>query len=271
MASDDRYLLGMAPAEIERLERQHVTWRRETERAWDRAGFREGQTIVDLGCGPGFTSLDLAARVGPAGRVIAVDASPVAAAHLREAAAAQGYGNLEIVTADVEHVDLRAWRPDGVFARWLFCYLPSPELVVSHVASALSSGGTAAIVDYWNYLAIRTEPDSALFRRVFGAVYRSFADAGGSLDIAGRLPDMFDANGLQVASIEPLCQTGRPGSPTWRWIDEFQALYLPTLVEKEMLTQDELDAYLTWWHALAASPHAFVFSPPMLAIVAAKP
>lgn len=37
---------------------------------------REGMTAVDLGCGPGFFTLDLAQLVGPSGRVIAVDLQP---------------------------------------------------------------------------------------------------------------------------------------------------------------------------------------------------
>jgi len=37
---------------------------------------REGMTALDLGCGPGFFTLDLAWLVGPAGRVIASDLEP---------------------------------------------------------------------------------------------------------------------------------------------------------------------------------------------------
>ena len=84
--------------------------------------------------------------------------------------------------------DLSAWNPDGVFARWLFCFLPDPETLVRQVASALRAGATLAVMDYWNYPAIRTEPSTPLFRKVFKAVFDSFADARGSLDVAGRLP-----------------------------------------------------------------------------------
>lgn len=34
-----------------------------------------GQTLLDVGCGPGYTTLDLAEKVGPEGRVVGVDRS----------------------------------------------------------------------------------------------------------------------------------------------------------------------------------------------------
>ena len=57
MSNRSEYLLGMEPAEVARLERQHAVWRAETHKVWELAGFAAGQTIVDLGSGPGFAAL----------------------------------------------------------------------------------------------------------------------------------------------------------------------------------------------------------------------
>ena len=46
----DTYLLGMAPDEIARLERQHEIWRQETERTCDDLAIVPGMTLLDLGC-----------------------------------------------------------------------------------------------------------------------------------------------------------------------------------------------------------------------------
>jgi SAM-dependent methyltransferase len=270
MAANQEYLLGMDPAEIRRLEQQHETWRDQTEGVWKLAGFRAGQTIVDLGSGPGFTSLDLVGVVGESGRVVAVDSSTVATDTLRAAARRRGIANLEVVTADVSRFDLSAWNPDGVFARWLFCYLPEPEMLVRQVASALRRGATLAVMDYWNYLAIRTEPSTPLFRKVFQAVFDSFADAGGSLDVAGRLPALFATTGLRVTRVEPLCQVGGPGTPAWRWVAAFQKLYLPTLVHKNYLTPGELAQYQNWWREQERSENTILFAPPVLCVIGEK-
>jgi hypothetical protein len=125
-------------------------------------------------------------------------------------------------------------------------------------------------MDYWNYLAMRTEPGSPLFAKVFQAVYDSFADAGGSLDVAGRLPAMFDRAGLTVTHVEALCQAGRPGSSVWRWVAEFQQLYLPVLVRKRYLTQSEAEIYLAWWEEQEANGTTVLFAPPLLGVVGVK-
>ncbi|MCC7008156.1 MAG: methyltransferase domain-containing protein [Acidobacteria bacterium] len=264
------YLLGMAPAEIERLRRQHEAWRDETTRVWRAAGFGPGQTVVDLGCGPGFTSLDLASLVGPAGRIVAVDASSVATACVRDAVARERRTNVDVVTHDVCDLDLSAWRADGVFARWLFSFLPNPDAVVARLARGLPPGAVVAVMDYWHYLAIESVPAAAVFRTVFRAVHESFARAGGSLDVAGVLPAAFEAAGVRVTSIEPIVRTGRPGDPVWRWIEAFLALHLPSLVDSGMLADREAREFWEWWREIARRPGAFVFGPPMLAVVGRK-
>lgn len=264
------YLLGMEPAEVVRLERQHAAWRALTHKVWGLAGFGAGQTIVDLGSGPGFTSVELADVVGELGRVIAVDSSSTATARLRKIVDERAVDNIEIITADVTGFDPSPWSPDGLFARWLFCFLERPEAVVGRLTSGLLVGATVAVMDYWNYLAIRTEPSHPLFTKVFRAVHDSFADAGGSLEVAGQLPAIFDAAGLTVTHVEALCQTGRPGSCVWEWLAEFQRLYLPVLVRKGYLTTTESETYETWWREQEESRNAVLFAPPLLGVIAVK-
>lgn len=264
------YLLGMEPSEVRRLERQHAAWRDVTSNVWGLAGFGVGQTLIDLGSGPGFTSVDLAHLVGESGRVIAVDSSLTATDQLRAMTSRNGIENIEVITSDVTHFDPSPWRPDGVFARWLFCFLHDPDGVVQHVASGLRPGAVVAVMDYWNYLAIQTEPRSPLFTKVFRAVYDSFADGGGSLDVAGRLPVLFHAAGLYVTHVEPLCRVGRPGSPIWRWVSEFQQLYLPTLVRKGYLTGAELETYTVWWQERENDNSTILFAPPLLCVIGVK-
>jgi len=69
------YVLGTHDEEIVRLGIQHRVWRPRSLDAWRRAGFTVGQTIVDVGCGPGYATLDLADIVGASGKVIAIDRS----------------------------------------------------------------------------------------------------------------------------------------------------------------------------------------------------
>jgi SAM-dependent methyltransferase len=54
-----------------------------------------GQTVADLGCGPGYYTLALAETVGPEGRVFAVDSDEKAIRHVQEKAARRGYDHVE--------------------------------------------------------------------------------------------------------------------------------------------------------------------------------
>lgn len=76
MTREKDYVLGTHDEEIERLGLQHRIWRSKATDAWQRADFTVGQTLLDVGCGPGYATLDLAEIVGPAGRVVGVDRAP---------------------------------------------------------------------------------------------------------------------------------------------------------------------------------------------------
>ena len=72
-ARERDYVLGTHDEEIERLGIQHSVWRPRAVAAWRRAGFKPGDTLIDVGSGPGYATLDLAELTGENGRVIAVD------------------------------------------------------------------------------------------------------------------------------------------------------------------------------------------------------
>ena len=62
--SKGEYRFGYSREELERLGYQHRVWVEANRRLLDRARLAEGSTVVDLGCGPGYTTLDLARAVG---------------------------------------------------------------------------------------------------------------------------------------------------------------------------------------------------------------
>jgi ubiquinone/menaquinone biosynthesis C-methylase UbiE len=59
-----------------------------------------GITVVDYACGPGRYALEIARRVGPAGKVYAVDIQPLAISMVRDTAKRAGLANLEPVLVD---------------------------------------------------------------------------------------------------------------------------------------------------------------------------
>jgi arsenite methyltransferase len=80
----------------------------------DRVPMRAGQTIVDVGAGTGFLSLELAQRCGPTSTVYAVDPWASALARLRRKIAQIGLTNVHVLEQDAAALELPAGSVDLV-------------------------------------------------------------------------------------------------------------------------------------------------------------
>ena len=266
-AAERDYLLGTDEEELRRLQTQHDTWCAETADLWARADFSTGQAILDLGCGPGFTSLELAERVGAEGRVLAVDGSPKFADFLRHRAASAGLQQVEVAIADVRTLDLPAASMDAAFARWLLCFLAEPQRVIERVARALKMGGRLVVVDYCAYGAFVARTEHPHLRRVLQAVQESF---GGRLEIGGKLPELMARCGLEVVEVVPISGIARPSNRLWCWIEQFLRVYLPDLVARGILREEECAAHWEEWQANARDPQVSIASPSMVGVIGVK-
>ena len=264
------YLLGTGTKEFERLKAQHQVWSGETSRLWDLAKFGPGTRLLDLGCGPGFAAIALADRVGAAGSVLAVDES---ARFIDSLVCEVTRLGLSQLTARVERVEALTLVPgtlDGVFARWLFCFLPDPAAVVARVVLGLRPGGRFVVQDYLNYRSTTLQPRGPAFDRVIRAVETSWQRTGAALDIGGRLPRLLAEHDCRVRQLVPLVHYATPGTPFWEWPKRFFFGYVPRLVTEGLLTDDERRAFEDEWAQREREPGSFLSLPPMVGIVADK-
>jgi SAM-dependent methyltransferase len=264
------YLLGSRDEELVRLAFQHRIWAEQAFSLWSRSGFGYGKTILDLGCGPGFTSVDLAHLVGPEGRVLGVDASRKFLDHLERQVEEQGLGNVETIQCDVQQFEPEEATLDGAYARWLFCFLQDPEAVVTNVARALRPGAALAVTDYFNYRAFTFGPRSAVLDHVVEAVQRCWTMRGGDLDVQGRVPAMMQARGLEVVEISTSSRIARPGSPPWYWPRTFFSNFMPTLIEAGLVSAEQQEAFEREWAVRGADPSSYLYLPPMIDIIGVK-
>jgi len=84
-------------------------------------------------------------------------------------------------------------------------------------------------------------------------------------------PRLYERCGLKVEAVEPLCAVARPCTELWIWVRKFLHIFLPSLVEKNYLTQADLDAHSLEWDELEQRRDAFFFAPPLLGVVGVKP
>ena len=265
------YLLGTHDAELVRLGFQHRVWAGPTADAWERGGFRPGSRILDVGCGPGYATLDLAQLVGPSGSVVAVDRSERFITHLENERRRRGFAQIETRLEDLESLSQPESSVDFAFARWVLCFVPRPDEVVRRVAKALRPGGAFVVMDYCHYDGFCVAPRSEVIERIIAAVSESFRRSGGNADVARDVPGhMLDA-GLEVRSIRQVVRLGRPGDAVWEWPWVFFVNFLPMLVESGLITEDDRLAFNRDWEERARNPGAFLLTPPMVEIAGVKP
>lgn len=104
---------------------------------------RAGERVLDIGCGPGTTTIELGRRVGPGGEVVGIDISEgmVAAARRRSAAAAAP--NITFVTADAGTEPLGD-SFDAAFSRFGVMFFVDPVAAFANIGRALRPGGRLA-------------------------------------------------------------------------------------------------------------------------------
>jgi SAM-dependent methyltransferase len=267
---EHEYVLGTDDAELVRLGLQHRLWSAQAFACWERAGVKPGATVLDVGAGPGFATLDLAQLVTPSGRVIAVDESERFLQYLSARLRATGVQHVEIQTQDVQVLNMAPGSVDVAYARWVLCFTPRPEDVVARVAAALKKGGVFAVQDYINWGALSLSPTSDAFLRVMVSVGKSWRDHGGDWQVCGRLPAIMASHGLRVESIVPLQRVARSTDPLWQWPTTFFANFIPRLVEQGMVSEQDWRAMESDWNDRTRDPDAFFWTPSMVEVVARR-
>jgi len=104
-----------------------------------------GQTVLELGAGPGDLGLLAAELLAPAGKVIVSDRSERMLEFARERAAERGVGNVEFKRLDAEWIDLPLASVDGILMRFVLMLVDDPRACLQECRRVLRSGGKLAV------------------------------------------------------------------------------------------------------------------------------
>lgn len=229
--TEQDYVLGTHDAELERLGIQHLVWRPSMLEGWRRAGIGRGMRVLDVGAGPGYATVDLAAIVGGDGGVVAVERSARFVSAAREQCARAGASNVRFVEADLMEDAMDAVDCDVAWCRWVACFVSSPERLVAAIARALKPGGRVIFHEYADYASWRLAPRRPPFDAFVAEVIASWRDAGGEPDIALALPPLLRASGFRIRQVTPMVFAAQPADFVWRWPSTFLRSHVPRLVE----------------------------------------
>jgi len=270
MSIEKDYVLGTHDAEIQRLGLQHRVWRPHASRLWKRAGFTPGQCLADVGCGPGYASMDLAEIVGPTGRVISIDRSRRFLDALEATARAKNLTQIETHELDLDQAALPDVRLDGAWVRWVFSFVTQPESLLRRIAERLRPGGVIALHEYVDYRAWRFSPRSAPFEAFVLEVMASWRANGGEPDIGLELPRWLDSLGFEFLVLRPITEVAHPGDFLWQWPRAFIGTGIQRLVDLGRMDPAHARAVQQDFDALEHTPGAFQLTPTVLELVARK-
>ncbi len=267
MAERD-YVLGTDAIEDERLGLQHRVWRPEVLTVWRQAGITAGSKVLDVGCGPGHATADLAQIVGSRGRVIAFERSARFLDQAHERCAEFPW--VEFVERDLMDPGMGIAGFDFAWCRWVASFVPDPKKLVNNIAGALRQGGKVIFHDYLDYEGWTITPETSTHQKFVSAVVSNWVRSGGTPNVARVLPSLLIDAGFRIDSVKPLNYLIRPNEFMWQWPKTFIESHAPRLVEAGALTQNEVDKFMAEFYAMEKDEKTILFTPTVAEIVAVK-
>ena len=176
MANKKEYILGTNEQELNRLQLQHKVWKSEAKRGWDFADFKSGDTILDLGCGPGYCTEELAYIVGEKGKVIGIDRSDAFIEHLQRIKKSTRL-SIEPYLTEFDTILLESNSLDGAYCRWALAWISNPKEILSKIKDALKPKGKIVTHEYFNFSTHQTNPERPALKKAIGTALKSFQES----------------------------------------------------------------------------------------------
>jgi ubiquinone/menaquinone biosynthesis C-methylase UbiE len=199
---------------VRKLERMG---RSEAERA-ARRGYlnllapRPGERIVDVGAGTGLITLDIAARLKPGGKVVAVDPSAALLDHARGAAEAAGLSDVfEAHVGDGRALPFADRSFDAAFCHWVLLHVDPGAAIVGELKRVTRPGGRVMCVEMDWETAIVHPGERTLTRRIL-----NFSNDRHVEGWSGRrLASLFKECGLVDVAVEAIVDVDQSGDAVW--------------------------------------------------------
>ncbi len=239
--------------------RSHL-WRTVENSAAYLAPFLEpGMSLLDVGCGPGNLTVDLARLVAP-GRVVGID--NVGSIVQRAASdAPEDSGNVEFMVGDVYDMGFADDTFDVVHAHQVLQHVDDPVAALSEMRRVGRPGGVVAVRDA-EYASMAWHPVDERLERWL-ALYQTIVRGNGGEPDAGRclLRWAGTAGFVDVESSASVWRFDAPSDRSWwgsLWADRMcDSAVADQAVERGLASRTDLEEMATAWLEWAAHPDAW--------------
>ncbi|KAF2110032.1 S-adenosyl-L-methionine-dependent methyltransferase [Lophiotrema nucula] len=214
--------------------------------------------ILDVGCGPGTITVDLASRL-PQGFVYAIDPSAEVIEKAKKHAEEKGITNVRFETGDVFHWDklegVKAGSFDIVHAHQVLQHLQDPLGALKEMKKLTKPGGVVAIRDV-DYSNMNWYPEMQGIREWLDLYIRLAKRINCDPNIGRRLHAIAMEAGFDRSEIDTTTQTWLFSTPEERtywcgmWADRvFQSNFKTSAIESGFATDDDIQRISDTWRA----------------------
>jgi len=214
-------------------------------------------SLLDVGCGPGTVTVDLARRVAP-GTVIGVDSSEEVVAEARAVARQSGLASVSFEVGDLFDLRFEDDSFDVVHAHQVLQHLGDPVAALVEMRRVCRPGGVVAVRDA-DYPTFRFFPDAPVIADAIDAYGALTRIHGAHWDAGRRL--LHWARSAGFASVVPSASVwcfATPEERTWwggLWAERFtRSALAEQLVANGLASRPDLDGFAEAWLRWAAAP-----------------
>lgn len=261
-AVQDRYIIGGGLAGRERLRVLARALSPTTAALLDRVEIAPGMRCLDVGCGGGDVTCELARRAVP-GHVVGVDFDEAKLALARNEAEAAGIDNIEYRAGDIVDTNLAA-EYDAIYVRFLLTHLADPAAGTARIAAGLRPGGVLIVEDI-DFTGVFCHPPSAAYDRYVDLYTRTAQARGVDPNIGFRLPELLTGAGLADVHVNVVQPAAIGAEGLERDIKRVGPMTLEQIgdaaVAERLITRDELVEVLDDFYRLAADTTTLMAMP----------
>ncbi|MGH2357144.1 MAG: class I SAM-dependent methyltransferase [Candidatus Limnocylindria bacterium] len=246
-----RYPIERRAGEIERLRIQGEAMALDAAIMLDQIGVGPGWRCLDLGCGPGGITDLLSVRVGPTGRVVGLDTDPVFLDHAR--ARAHEHPNVEFVLGNAYRTGLPGGHFDLVHVRFVASTAGDPGALLQETIRLTRPRGVVAFQEA-DISTLTCYPSHPAWDRLKSVLEQAFVCVGADVRLAQDLYRLARQAGLQDVRYRPFLVGVRSGDPMTDYLPATVESVRGTLLDRRLITEDELRGALAACRAHLAAP-----------------
>jgi SAM-dependent methyltransferase len=254
----NRYVIAGGVEGRERLRLLSQVFGSSTSALLARVGIAAGATCLDVGCGGGDVTFELARAAGPTGRAVGVDVDATMLDMARQEAAEHALSNVEFKVQDVTRSEPDELF-DVVYARFLLTHLRDPGVLLSALRRRTRPDGVVILedIDFRGHFA---EPDCPALLRYVELYTKSVRGRGGDPNIGPRLPGLLREahfEDIQMMVVQPVALEGGIKLLTCVTLEAIGQ----AILQDGLITQRELQETINELHAFARDPHTVLGGP----------